>query len=311
MKEKLIILLDPSVASNNLGDEIIAEAVLSNLREVFSNDRIVRVQSREITKWSASLLRQADLVFFGGSNAFSSNPVFGYRQLAKNLFGWLNLINIIPIGVGWWQYQSSESIFTKGYYNKILSKEYILSVRDDYSRSKLAELGFAVLNTGCPTTWNLKPYNAKNSSKVVFTLTDYSPNPSRDTAILDSIFNTYSDINFWPQGINDTLYLKTLVDDDRFNEINILGPILDSFDEAVQDASYYGTRLHAGVRALQFTRPSYIIPIDNRSMEMATNLDLNLVSSFDTVNLTGDFSFKGVSEDILRSKTLFLNQFSN
>ncbi|MEI3046520.1 MAG: polysaccharide pyruvyl transferase family protein [Romboutsia timonensis] len=64
-------------------------------------------------------------------------------------------------------------------YSKILSKNYIHSVRDERTKRFVEELGYKAINTGCPTMWKFndefcKEVPTKKSDKVIFTLTDYS-----------------------------------------------------------------------------------------------------------------------------------------
>ena len=56
-------------------------------------------------------------------------------------------------------------------------------------------------------------------------------------------------------------------------------PQLASLDECLEREAvdYVGTRLHAGIRAMQKGRRSLIIGIDNRAIEMGTDFNLPVV----------------------------------
>ena len=56
-----------------------------------------------------------------------------------------------------------------------------------------------------------------------------------------------------------------------------MSPTLEAFDNLLEseiDLDYIGTRLHAGIRAIQKKRRSIIIGVDNRALEMQKTLIL-------------------------------------
>ena len=278
--QQVIVHIDPVIASTNLGDEIISSAVSTQMRSLFDGCRIINIGSRDIGKWSRRIMDDADYVFFGGSNALSANPIFGYRQFAMGFIPPLYLRNLILMGVGWWQYQNSLGPLASAFYKKIFRHDIVHSVRDEYTLQKLRDLGFKnVVNTGCPTMWGLKEFEATVSDEVVITLTDYNRDFQRDTEILNNALNKFDRVYFWPQGTNDRQYLNALGASINIERISVLSPLLSTLDETLAaGAAYVGTRLHAGVRALQHNRPSYIIPIDNRAIEIAKTESLPLIS---------------------------------
>ena len=77
------------------------------------------------------------------------------------------------------------------------------------------------------------------------------------------------------QGPEDLAYARTIA-----KEIKIIPPQLDALDELLAsdiDLDYIGTRLHAGIRAMQFKRRSIIIGIDNRAIEMQKDVHFPIV----------------------------------
>ena len=52
-----------------------------------------------------------------------------------------------------------------------------------------------------------------------------------------------------------------------------------SFDELLEknEIDYIGTRLHAGIRAIQKKRRALILSIDNRATEMSNDICMNVV----------------------------------
>lgn len=276
--DSLVVHIDPAIGSNNLGDEIISQAVSAQLRRAFPGARILAIGSRDVGKWSRALIRSADLVMLGGTNALSSSPVFGYRQFAVGFLEHLGLRNVVLLGVGWWQYQDGFGPFARAMYARMLRGDVRHAVRDGYTLDKMRRLGFDnALNTGCPTMWSLSGFDTVVTDSVVVTLTDYNRDPTRDVSLLKAVTRKFRRIRFWPQGIEDVRYLKSLSSVADIGRVEILNPDLQALDRSFEEhPCYAGTRLHAGIRALQHQCPAYIVPIDNRATELARTASLTL-----------------------------------
>ena len=66
--------------------------------------------------------------------------------------------NTILLGAGWREYEKSVNLYTKYFWKTVLDKRYLHSVRDNYTKARLRKMGIGnVINTGCPTMWNLTP----------------------------------------------------------------------------------------------------------------------------------------------------------
>ena len=170
-----------------------------------------------------------------------------------------------------------------------MSKEYIHSVRDENTKIFLEKLGFTAINTGCCTLWDLTSQHCKDipkikSDTVVFTLTDYSKNIEKDQQLIDILKKKYKKIYFWPQGLEDYDYFKSL---DNINNIKMLGPSLEEYETFLKnnDCDYVGTRLHGGIKALQLKKRSIIISIDNRARNMGRDYNLVCIERNDIYNL--------------------------
>lgn len=292
--KQVVIHIDPAIGSTNLGDEIISDAISVYLRKMFNGSRIICIGSRDVGAWSRRIMAAADYIFFGGSNALSANPVFGYRQFAVGFLQHLGLRNVVLMGVGWWQYQNSFGPLAPSLYRRMLRKDIIHSVRDEYAKNKLSELGLEnVINTACPTMWSLVGFDAAVADNVVVTLTDYNRDYERDVAILNGVLKKFDRVFFWPQGTDDEKYLQTFRTSVNLGRIGVLKPNLYALDEALgAGASYVGTRLHAGIRALQHKCATYIVPIDNRSIEIAKTGSLPLISpQLESIELGAVYGF--------------------
>lgn len=192
------------------------------------------------------------------------------------------------MGVGWWQYQGKVGAQTKSFLRQILGSGFLHSVRDSYTLSKLEEVGIRnAVNTGCPTMWSLNPEHLKKitrtpSSKIVFTLTDYAKNPSDDLQLVLGLLKRADKIYFWPQGVEDLGYLRNLLTgrSSELSKIEVLPPnvsALDNLLESEPDVEYVGTRLHAGIRALQKFKRASIVGVDNRALEISRDTGLSVL----------------------------------
>ena len=83
----------------------------------------------------------------------------------------------------------------------------------------------------------------------------------------------------WIQGSSDYEYIKSISD-----KFILVDPHLEEYDKILAsdiDLDYVGTRLHAGIRAMQKGRRSIILSIDNRAREMGKDYNLNVIERHD------------------------------
>jgi len=109
---------------------------------------------------------------------------------------------------------------------------------------------------------------------VVTTLTDYLRDTERDGQLFEILKRNYQEVYVWIQGSKDQAYIESLTNDVRY-----IPPKLAAFDKFLENepCEYIGTRLHAGIRALQKKRKALIIGIDNRAIEMRNDIGLNVL----------------------------------
>lgn len=276
-----IHLLNPAISSLNIGDEIISDGVKAALSNILRDSFIVETSTHLPNSNYTKRLKFFDYKFICGSNLLRGKMNRFFRQWDITYRDILWLSDLILVGVGWWQYNDNPNIYTKILYNKILSKKVVHSVRDEYTKNMLIKLGFNnVVNTGCPSLWSLTKLHCESipkekSKTVVFTLTDYNKDIVNDQSIIDILTMIYEQVYFWPQGMNDASYLSKF---ERIDGIIMLSPNLSSFDNILStDIDYVGTRLHAGIRALQKKKRSLIIAIDNRAVEMSRDFNLPIL----------------------------------
>lgn len=280
---KNISVLDTSLTSFNLGNEIIMDAVNNVIRELFEDSFLIRIQCMDkIGPLSLRYIQESNLSFIGGSNLLTSQ-MNKYKQIGFTPMSMLRSQDMILLGVGWWQYQRDPNMISRLFLRNLLSSNFTHSARDRYTLNMLRKAGITnVLNTSCPSTWSLTEKHcslipSNPASQVVFTLTDYNCMETSDEIFISLLLNKYQKIFFWPQGLNDLTYFKELNILDK-DKIFILSPNLKVFDALLNanEIDYVGTRLHAGIRALQNRKRALILSIDNRAKEMADDINLNI-----------------------------------
>lgn len=197
---------------------------------------------------------------------------------------------VVLVGVGWMRHKRlserwmKPDFYTRMVYRLALSKDYYHAVRDNYAESKLRELGFKVLNTGCPSLWSLSKEHyqvipKKKGRFVVTTLTSYRRNLEADRTMLNILRRHYEKIFLWPQQPDDWFYAQEVLRGEA-NFVEILPPSLEAYDEILssnESIDYVGTRLHAYIRALQHRRRAINIGVDDRALEMAKDFNLIVI----------------------------------
>ena len=94
--------------------------------------------------------------------------------------------------------------------------------------------------------------------------------------MLDLLLKLYEHVSVWIQGKYDKEYLRFYP---QFSKLSIIEGTLDAYEALLtnDDIDYVGTRLHAGIKALNMKRRSIIIAIDNRAVEIARDTNLPVI----------------------------------
>lgn len=115
---KTVSVIDTSVNNYNLGNLIIMDSINNIFDEIFSNDFIFKIQASENHgKTAVRNLLKSDLVFFGGTNALTSN-INKEKYIGFSLNNLLRFNTLILLGVGWWQYQKKTKFLLKIFFKK-------------------------------------------------------------------------------------------------------------------------------------------------------------------------------------------------
>lgn len=285
-----IVLFDPGIRSLNKGDEIIMRSAEAALSDILADNYVIKCATHApaVTFYQNTRLnprmkvyQNARYKFICGSNLmwknmFKPRPVFNV-----NWFNCMPYEGSILLGVGVGQAKDKLNGYTKRLYSKILSDQWIHSVRDARAEQFVKDLGFQALNTGCPTMWKFTPefcagMPTRKSDAVIFTLTDYGRAHEADQKLIDILLANYKEVYFWIQGVYDKEYLETF---QHTEQIRIVPPTIERFDEILgrDDIEYVGTRLHAGMFAMQHQKRTVILAIDNRVRDMKLTYDLNVL----------------------------------
>jgi hypothetical protein len=248
------------------------QAVNDVIHELFPDARVFRIPCFEaLSRNSYYCLRQSDLCFIGGTNILAS------KNWRLRWYDPIFLRNAICFGVTWGGTRPKPSLRDRVLLRRVLDGGQIHSVRDEYTKKLLELVGIPSVSTSCPTMWTLGPEHCAaiprgKAKSVLFTLTAYRCEPSADRAMIETLKRHYQTLTFFPQMHGDYAYLQHL----NIEGVRVIGQNLRSYDEflANEEVDYVGSRLHGGIRALQFKKRTLVIGIDHRSAEIADDTGL-------------------------------------
>ena len=291
---KKIVMFDTSYSTINMGDYIINKSINDEMSQLINNSFVFRTSTHvPVNKffqnfrknYISSFCKEADLKFLCGTNIFTTNLLHVTPNFNINIFDIKNYRGSIAIGCGCADTKGTINTYTKYIYKKILSKNYIHSTRDEETKKMLEELGFKAINTGCATMWSLNKEHCrkiptKKAKNVVFTLTDYCRDREKDQFLINTLVKEYDKVYFWIQGSEDLEYLKTFKNIDK---IKTVSPNLEAYEGVLTagDIDYVGTRLHAGIFALQNFVRTIIIIIDNRARDIKDSYKIPAIERAD------------------------------
>ena len=313
-----VVLFDPALASQNIGDEIISSSAREWLSPIIGDSFVMSVSTHQKMSFRYKrYLNESKYSFVLGSNLLKSGMLFGFRQWDISLLDTFQIHDAILVGCGWHAYENKIGLYSSALYKSILSNEFLHSVRDEYTKDKLTNIGMCnVINTGCSTMWGFTPefcegIPMEQAPNAIVTLTDYNKDASRDERLLQILLDSYQSVAIWLQGNGDRDYAVTLP---SFSKCTVIRSTLADFDNVLMnnEVDYIGTRLHGGIRALQHGRRSLIIAIDNRAREKSKDFNIPVLERENIEDLYSWIT-GGKATDIripLNEIDRFLNQFS-
>lgn len=281
LQSKDICILDTAMGSENVGDEIIMEACNHVIDSLGYTQSILHIPTHYHTEESESLQGFAKILC--GTNVIYKN-MRGQRQwaLPRNIASYANTC-LLGVGMSDVGIEDNASLYSKLFFKSLLSANFMHSVRDERTKAFFESIGIKnVLNTSCPTTWTLTPDRCATIPRakgrvVVSTITDYNFDADHDFSMLDTLKACYETVYIWLQGSHDLDWC--LKDYDGLSECILIPGKLSFFDDLldVPGIDYVGTRLHAGIRAMNKGVRSLIISIDNRARSMADDIKLPIL----------------------------------
>lgn len=319
-----VLLLDTSVGSLNKGDEIIMRCIRNQLSEITKNKFTLTLPTHvspfhwyQVARGSnrVKIYSNARYKFVGGSNLLTMDMLTHFPQWNINIFNYGPLKGSILVGVGAGK-GSKINTYTKILYKRVLSHDFIHSVRDERTKYFLEDMGFKVINTGCATLWSLTPEFCRDiptekSDSVIFTLTHHDKDVINDQFFIDIMNRNYKNVFFWVQDSEDLRYFNTLKNTEK---IKIIPPTVDDYEKILKtDVDYIGTRLHGGIYAMRHKKRSIIIAIDERAQGMSESYNLNTIHRDNFKNLEKMINSKIITDVNVNYNAVneWLNQFSN
>jgi hypothetical protein len=279
-----VTLIDTSVATDNLGDEIIMHACEGIVRDLFPQAYVSRVASHEyMSHISRDLVETSEVAIVCGTNLLSSRmrTIHKWRIRSRDVssFG-----NAVLLGVGWGEYENKANTYTRWLLGRVLSPNYLQATRDSYTITRLKGIDRRFINTACPTMWALTPEHCKTipatkAEDAVVTLNSWQADREGDSALFKLLAGHYKNVFYWPQTREDVAYFEEL----NPKGVKRVAPQLRTYDSFLRNESvdFIGLRLHAGIRSLQRSRRTLIVAIDNRATEISKDTNLPVVARGD------------------------------
>lgn len=278
-----IHLLDTSIASDNLGDEIIVSEARAWVAETFGDAYISTSSSHDgLGYYGRQMAQGADIVLMLGTNALT-----GKYQRRGNFVWSVKRADIaalegkvVLVGVGASTGKTDVIPRQRRLLTRLLSKDDVHSVRDETAYRLMSNAGLKALNTSCVTLWRYADAQPKVpqvcAPAVCFTLTMHKAS-RHDLTLIESLRSVYSKLYFWPQQLRDLAYLREMTNTD---DIEIVPGSLAAYDHllATTDIDVVGTRLHGGIRGLKHGRRSLVVVIDNRARDIGAEVNLPTIA---------------------------------
>lgn len=288
-----IAIMDTSILSFNLGDQIIMESARKGLASIIEDAFVVNMPTHSplFHKYEFSIrkedsfraaLNQIDYKFVCGTNLIEKNMKKRKNSWNLHLSDLKYMKDFILVGVGSDGLEIEPNMYTRKFYRQALSPSYYHSTRDEKTKQFLEKMGIMAVNTGCVTLWPLTSEHCEKipkhkADKVVFTVTDYKPDPLKDAQFINVLLSQYREVACWLQGLKDEKYLRELEIPHFTERVHIIKPSLYAYTEYLyhNECDYIGTRLHAGIKAMQMGKRSIILGVDNRAKDMNDDFNLN------------------------------------
>ena len=272
---KSTTLLNTAMDSSNDGDQIIVDSIF---REFPQLKHLPEVPThRAPTSTELALARSSKVLIVTGTNILTgvagSDRQWPLTEREVDAYAG----KVVFLGVGWRDYETTIAPDRAALIRRLRHPDIPVAARDGYTHERLISLSVASANTGCPTMWSLPDRLSTPGSRdeCVFTLTDYRPDRVRDHILIRALSHTYRHVHLWPQSEKDSIRAQSL----RLpRNVHTSPRGLGALETSLEGRDYVGTRLHAGVRAMQLGSPALVAAVDNRAIEIGRDTNLPVVA---------------------------------
>lgn len=277
---KKTVIFDTALGTSNVGDEIILDSIYKGMSDIFDEHFSLRLAThvnnfsmKQIIHRNTKIryFQEADWKFVCGTNLIAQTRIGKINSQWQLYPSNLSIYkNCVLIGAGTTKSSEKLDFYARLLYGKVLSKQYVHSVRDDLTKRVIESLGCRAINTGCPTLWQLTPEHCGRipvgkADNCILSVSGYKPqiDPENDAKLLEIIRRNYAGVRAWIQTTDDESYLNSLPGGSEIPRIYSLKRFREVLLEGNVD--YIGTRLHGGVFAMQHFCRSLVISIDHRA----------------------------------------------
>jgi hypothetical protein len=259
----MVVLADTSVASDNVGDQIIVAAARRELAQLLG-DRVTFTVSTHspLGHRGHRLLREAEAAFVLGTNLLPATP--SIRQLWRVPPLPARERKFVLCGVG---FGGQPSVASARFLRTVLHPDALHSTRDERTASFLRDVGLQAINTGCPTTWS-SPRGCgeparwnRQSAAAVLVLNASLGQADVERRIAHATLDAFEEVTVWPQAGRDVEYVRRLVG----GRARVLPGSLAAYEAALgAEVDVVTTRLHAALRAMGLGRRTTLFALDDR-----------------------------------------------
>jgi hypothetical protein len=292
MKDYYVVLHG---AKKNIGDFFIRDRAKKLLTFLRPDRELVEFSSWESLDEHIDIINQSKaLIIMGGPGASSCFYPKGYPLLSD-----INNLKVPFVLLGSGSYEKVYGNLFKKKFNfclktkKILSKEYFISTRDDFSNGLFIDNSISSVMTGCPAFYNLdcidKSLCITSNKKIVFTppanmlFKKQSINLMIKLRKLFPKYDIYCSFNRGYTADKHTTKefecsIKGIVD--KAKELNFIvsdtSYDLNKLDYYNECDFHVGYRLHSHIHFLSRRAPSFLISEDSRSYGHMKTLGLRI-----------------------------------
>jgi polysaccharide pyruvyl transferase WcaK-like protein len=286
---KNVMLLDTTVGSMNVGDNIIMKAIKDVMSDLLEENHVRSIPTRTIAfpryqmrnDPRVDYASNADYKLVCGTNLLKACMAHIQNQWNINIFNYKPMQNAILVGVGAEIGRIYLDPYTRLLYKKVLSSDFIHSARDERTKALIEDLGLKAINTGCPTLWGFNSEFCESipktkSDKVVFTFHYGRKDKKHDQMLIDIVKRNYEKVYFFPQVPDDIEYLNTFKGTEN---ITVLPSNLDAYTKLLteNEIDYVGVRLHGGIHAMQHKKRAILLIVDERMRNINNSNNLNCI----------------------------------